>query len=257
MTETNYAPDVVIVGAQRCATTWALRVFEQNGWAALNAPGKPEPKVLLEGARDAYWREIYRQLSCIRSAQLVAGHRYLGWVEKSTRYFTCKDAPSRLRELNPNAKIVIMVRHPVERAVSHWRFSTANGVETRDFVTAIREESARLWQATEEEGHTTAYLSVGMYDYWIQLWADYFPREQIWVSRSYGYNKTDACALLSFASGEDYSSRAIMVPERCNVGSPEVKAPEWYGSDEYRSLHKWARDILNWVEDFRKEQKYV
>ena len=39
-------------------------------------------------------------------------------IEKSPAYFHSKMAPERIKSLNPNTKIIIVVRDPVTRAIS-------------------------------------------------------------------------------------------------------------------------------------------
>ena len=44
-------------------------------------------------------------------------------VEKSPDYFQDMRAPSRIRSMNPNIKLIVMVRDPIERALSHFSFT--------------------------------------------------------------------------------------------------------------------------------------
>ncbi|HXV04543.1 MAG TPA: sulfotransferase [Solirubrobacterales bacterium] len=49
-----------------------------------------------------------------------------------------RGVPERIRELVPDAKLIYLVRDPVERAVSHYRHAVAAGKETRPLQEALR-----------------------------------------------------------------------------------------------------------------------
>ena len=49
-------------------------------------------------------------------------------------------APRFYKKISPNAKIIVCLRDPVKRAVSHWQMERGRSKETRDFATAIDEE---------------------------------------------------------------------------------------------------------------------
>ena len=44
----------------------------------------------------------------------------------------------------PDARLVVMLRHPVQRAYSHWKEQVRNGHEVLDFADAVAAEPARL-----------------------------------------------------------------------------------------------------------------
>ena len=61
--------------------------------------------------------------------------------EKSTSYLEDPPAPARAAGMLGDPHVVVILRDPVERAVSNWRFSTDNGLETRRLETRC----ARTW----------------------------------------------------------------------------------------------------------------
>ena len=58
-------------------------------------------------------------------------------------------AADRAREHAPNAKVIALLRNPVDRAYGHWAERSRNGIETLPFSEAIRAEAGRL--AGEEQ----------------------------------------------------------------------------------------------------------
>lgn len=57
-------------------------------------------------------------------------------MDASTSYLYCPEAPEKIKEYNPDAKIVILIRDPVERTLSHYRLH----IRTGRFKRSLREE---------------------------------------------------------------------------------------------------------------------
>ena len=55
---------------------------------------------------------------------LSMGHQIT--IEKSPDYFTNEQAPKRIWQMNPYVKLILIVRDPVERAISHFTFQNPN-----------------------------------------------------------------------------------------------------------------------------------
>lgn len=75
--------------------------------------------------------------------ELFAGARnepVLG--EASVSYFWDPDSPHRIARACPDAKILVILRHPIERAYSHYWHAVRNGRERRSFATAVDQELA-------------------------------------------------------------------------------------------------------------------
>ena len=51
-------------------------------------------------------------------------------------------APRRLREIAPNAKLIVLLRNPTTRAYSHYLLERSRGDETLDFADALDAEQA-------------------------------------------------------------------------------------------------------------------
>jgi hypothetical protein len=167
----------VIVGAQRSGTTGLYRTLQQHPEICLAEPLRPEPKFFLDPEAV---RGGYREYLC-RHFPHHAGQRVLG--EKSTSYIEREDAIEGIRALLPQAKLVFVLRDPVLRAYSNWRFSRDNGLETLSFEDALEAEPARLTTGCPEglSVNPFAYVTRGRYTRYLDRWARAFPREQILV----------------------------------------------------------------------------
>ena len=86
----------------------------------------------------------------------------------------------RLAAYNPKAKVIVMLRDPVERAWSHWRMETSRGVETKPFSWCIRQGRARLFEAHPWGVHREfSYVERGFYGEQVERLLGRFAREQV------------------------------------------------------------------------------
>lgn len=120
MSRTNH---LVILGAQRSGTTMLYGVLDMHPDIFMAKPVKPEPKYFLNpnATYESYLAEVFPTVS--NSVQ------YLG--EKSTSYYESPQAIEQMLQVIPDVKLLIMLRNPVQRALSNYFFSRQHGLETR------------------------------------------------------------------------------------------------------------------------------
>ena len=161
-----------MIGAQRCGTTYLQSLLEAHPEITMARPARPEPKVFLaeasvERGRDWYHRTFFGH---------ATDERLLG--EKSTSYIEVPKAADRARRvLGEETLILALLRDPVARAVSNWRFSTDNGLEQRPLETALREnlDQAAEWDSAATSVSPFAYLERGRYEQHLEPWFAVFP----------------------------------------------------------------------------------
>ena len=90
----------------------------------------------------------------------------------------CRD---RLKSVVPNAKLVIILRDPVERAWSHYCFEVRKGYEDFPFTKALEVEEDRLAEGGYEEFVNFSYKSRGNYIDQLIHYEKAFSREQMLV----------------------------------------------------------------------------
>lgn len=166
-----------IAGAQRCATTYLYRMLDQHPDICMAQPMRPEPKYFLQDhAHDDDGVAAYRRACFARPDA-----RWLG--EKSTSYIERPDAARRIARLLPDAMIVFVLRDPVERALSNYRFSVLHGHESLPLRDALEAEPARVragcTPATSVSPH--AYVGRGHYARQLDAWATRFPARQLHI----------------------------------------------------------------------------
>lgn len=114
--------------------------------------------------------------------------------EASPYYLYHPHVPARLARVLPDARLIALVRNPVERAYSHYHLNVRQGKEELSFEEAIDREDERLkgeWDRLVADEHAWsdrhyqfAYLGRGHYAERIAAWREHFPAEQLLVLRS-------------------------------------------------------------------------
>jgi hypothetical protein len=91
----------------------------------------------------------------------------------------------RLRTYNPSAKLIMILRHPVLRAFSHWRMEMSRGLERLSFSKAIRPAGrARVRSAPAGVHRVFSYVERGFYAPQVERLVRLFTREQVLFLRT-------------------------------------------------------------------------
>jgi hypothetical protein len=178
-------PDFLLIGAPKSGTT-ALHVA-LDGHPQLSLSSPKEPKYFLTdgpppaggGPGDAktfaeyVWRrEDYENLwSGAEPGQLLG--------ESTTLYLQSFDAQRRIAETVPEAKLIAVLRDPVDRAHSNWSHLRSHGLEpVADFPRACMLGGRRTEQGW---GPFWKYLEIGFYGAQLRNLYSLFDREQVLV----------------------------------------------------------------------------
>lgn len=163
-----------IVGAQRSATTYLYQLLDEHPQIEMAKPIRPEPKFFL--LDDLYAQGIDAYFAQFFDASAAPDRR----GEKSTSYSESEKAARRIADHFPQARIIFLLREPIERAVSNYWFSVRNGLETRPIGEALREEDSRRGSYLTSVS-PFAYVKRGLYIDQIDLYERFFPHEQIGI----------------------------------------------------------------------------
>lgn len=155
-------PNLILIGAARCGTTSLHRYLDLHPDVAMSA--EKELDFFSVGARwerGVSWYE--RQFP---SGTLVRG-------ESSPSYSTyprTRDVPARMASVVPDARLVYLVRDPIERMLSLYRFAR--------FV--LRNESRELTQAVRDF-ETSRYVVGSRYALQLEQYLPFYPSERVVV----------------------------------------------------------------------------
>ncbi|MFM7064182.1 MAG: sulfotransferase domain-containing protein [Actinomycetes bacterium] len=187
MTQTAL-PDFVVVGAPRCGTTslhyylsqhpgiCTATVKEPSFFLFEDTGGGPRPlvddeRIVTKSVRDpARYRALFDDAA---PGQLTG--------DVSVLYLYAQRSPHLIRAANPDARVAMVLRHPVERSYSHFLYTYTGPAE--QVRTAFR-EACEAERGLPETPFTSGTHLLRLSDYGPQVdrYLDVFPREQVLVS---------------------------------------------------------------------------
>jgi len=184
-------PDFLILGAARSGTTSLYAYLTALPWIG----GPFYKEVHFFNCRWYRGKRFYRSRFPLLLAKRAAALRHrapfrLG--EASPTYLFYPYVAERAARMLPQAKLIVLLRNPVDRAYSAWRHAVGFEGENLPFEEALAQEENRLEaggypedQADEPEllfsaAHHT-YVRQGLYAEQLERWFAVYPREQILV----------------------------------------------------------------------------
>jgi hypothetical protein len=181
-------PDFFLIGAPKAGTSALHAALAQHPDLYLSPVKEPKyylcgdsPPPAYKGPGDAHsnqewvWqREQYLDLFSEAPAGALTG-------ESTPFYLYHRDARRRIAVDRPDAKLIAVLRDPVDRAYSNWMHLWMDGLEPRaDIVEAVRREQSRIDAGWAPFWH---YQGLGMYGRQVADLLDHFPREQLLLLR--------------------------------------------------------------------------
>jgi hypothetical protein len=85
----------------------------------------------------------------------------------------------RIQNYNPQIKLIILLRNPIDRAFAHWNMQRFKDREPLDFLDALKEERNRQANLPSIESRRFAYVDRGFYSEQLERVFKCFSREQV------------------------------------------------------------------------------
>jgi sulfotransferase family protein len=161
----DWRPNLFVVGAPRCATTWLHESLAAHPDVFMSSNKEPHyfAESELEARRMAFFKVVRDESAYSSLFAGGVGRTVRG--ESSTSYLASAVAAERIARFNSQARIVATLRDPVERAYSHYLTDVREGLESRTFLEAVRDEleGPAAWPAVYVEsgryhGQVVRYL---------------------------------------------------------------------------------------------------
>ena len=179
-------PEFVIIGAQKGGTSSLFKYLE------------PHPELKMSFRKQVhFFDKLHRKgLNHYKSnfpIKAFANNTLSG--EATPYYIFHPEVPKRIHQALPDAKLILMVRNPIDRAFSHYNMKVQQGWEdTPTFEEAIEKEEARLQAEYDKMAQNPryysknlrnfSYLARGRYSEQLERWLEYYPIEQFRVYQS-------------------------------------------------------------------------
>ena len=181
-------PDFFVIGAPKAGTTALHAALAAH--PALFMSRIKEPKFFLSdgpppsrgggpGDVQTYREHIWRRAEY--EALFADAPRGALRGESTPFYLYRTDAQKRIRALIPDAKLIVILRDPVERAHSNWTHLWSAGLDPiGNFVEACAAEDARVAAGWADFWH---YTRLGRYGEQLENLFLHFPQEQVFILR--------------------------------------------------------------------------
>ncbi|MDQ6642430.1 MAG: sulfotransferase domain-containing protein [Actinomycetota bacterium] len=208
-------PDFLVIGAKRGGTTsFYYDLLDHPSVLPLFPP--PIPRLKTEATKGAHFFDSnftrgprwYASYFPTRTTRYVAARRAASTVvtgEASPYYLFHPAAAERAYALVPGAKIIVLLRDPVERTYSHWKERRRSRAEDLQFREALGAEPGRLVgererllrdpayhsNAWEQQSYATQSVYVDALEPWVRL----FGRRRVLALASEDYYTDPAAAL--------------------------------------------------------------
>ncbi|OIQ67063.1 sulfotransferase domain protein [mine drainage metagenome] len=125
----------------------------------------------------------------------------------------------RIKAYNPQVRLILMLRDPVERAWSHWRMEYGRGAETRPFSWCVREGRQRLFDAEPWGFHREfSYVERGFYGEQVARVFQLFERDQVLLLQSEALQSDPNAVLSRLSRFLGSPAPPAMAPRRIHVG---------------------------------------
>ncbi|MBW8016067.1 MAG: sulfotransferase [Planctomycetes bacterium] len=204
-------PDFIIIGAMKSGTTSVHHILAQHPEIYI-----PEREIFFFDIDDFQQHPMfffYNKEKWIRPNYVKDFNKYLNWYksffrdakkgqiigEDTTGYLVSDKAPSRIHELLPDAKFVVILRDPASRAYSHyWHYLRAGRIFYQ-FEDALRLMPNNMIERSLYKKQIERYLQV-------------FPKEQFFfiIFEEFIANKqktmSDLCSFLGVSSDIDLAA---------------------------------------------------
>jgi hypothetical protein len=179
-TQKKSGPDFIIAGTAKSGTSSIYHYLSRH------------PQVLLSHKKelDFYWQHFERGIDWyLAHFPTITDRPDLITGEATPNYLRFPQVAQRIKDTFPQTKIIILLRNPVDRAIS-WHYHKLNtGLTKLDLATAIASEIDRLATVSEAEITNTGYynpdnIMSSLYIYKLKPWMEILGREQFLILKS-------------------------------------------------------------------------
>ncbi len=159
-------PNFLCIGAQKAGTTLLFDILKRH------------PDVYLPEIKEPHFFD--RDGEYLKGTDWYEDHYFRGidgWSrigEITPSYLFFEDAPERLfKALGPDIKLIVLLRHPLDRALSHYFMQYQRGLEKMSFMEAVSMEAARMKHDQTDKARFS-YISRGFYANQIKRYLKFF-----------------------------------------------------------------------------------
>lgn len=180
-------PHFLIIGAQKAGTTSLFNILDQHDYLK----GAPQKELHFFNSVDCLTKMgVFQYHTSFHLCKNPLNNK-IKTFEATPAYIYHPDVAERLNKYNPDIKLIILLREPVQRAFSAWtmyhhNFKSGfnkNKHDSRTFRQAIEEELIMIERNSQVFDHKS-YIRRGIYIEQIKRYLKFFSRNQILIIES-------------------------------------------------------------------------
>jgi hypothetical protein len=169
--------NTIIIGAGRSGTTTLFKMMEQHPEVCFSDIKEVNyfsvPDLYKRGV--AYLHSFYKKWN--NEAVVALADTYL---------MIDHDAIAKLHDYNPEMKIIVMLRNPVDRAYSSYNYSVNYGHHKAydSFLDSIERETLIAEEYDISNRNNFGHFYAGLYHMHLEHWLKVFKRDQLLIMRA-------------------------------------------------------------------------
>jgi hypothetical protein len=252
-------PNLFIVGAAKAGTTSLYSYL--NNHPKINASIIKEPHFFSDDIRCKDMSPKRKKRACFNQekyfAKEILAPKHIAYIESqdnylklfdlredysyfldaSTGYLHSKSAAQNIYDFNKDAKIIISLRHPAERAYSHFLMDLSGGMlESKDFIKEIERQRNKKNRNSENN----LYIEGSLYARQIERYMDIFPKENIMIVFQDELNRDTQKIMDGIFDFLDLDSIKVDIEKRENAG----KVPRSFRLNNFMMKFVFLRDFI-------------
>lgn len=170
-----------MTGAYRC--NLVVPGFPKSGTSSFHEYLAQHPAICMSRPKETHhFSQSDRWARGVEAHNAIFEHaagneRYFG--ESSTTYCIWPEAAERIAENLRSPKVILLMRHPVARTISHYRWMHRLGLESRGFQDALRADGDSFHPDRDLNGNYRGYLSFSRYADHVPRWEAFFGADNL------------------------------------------------------------------------------
>ena len=183
-------PDYLIIGAAKSGTS-SLYEYLNHHPSIIPCVVKEPNYFTVYYDRGLDW---YKSCFPFKIQKIITQGQKFIVGEATARYYWYPFATERAHSVVPEAKIILLLRNPIDRSYSHYKMRFNNRKVKQSFEEEIRDELKNLegeWEKMLNDKsyfsfkfNSNGYLSKGLYINYIKKWFEFYPKNQILVIKA-------------------------------------------------------------------------
>lgn len=204
----NKKVDFLIIGTQKAGTTSLFQYLIQHPEIYFS-----EIKEVNYFVFDQFYakgEKYYHSFFSKYSHQKVIGSAYVHMLP-------CEKSIDRVLHYNPHMKFIVLLRNPIDRAISSFEYAKRNSWE--DSNTSITEAINLEKERLQQEEYDLTYFFNGLYNLHLNKWMKKFPKENFIILKQEDLHQSPQQTAESLFKFLQVSNQLIDTSTKYNVAS--------------------------------------